>query len=72
MFTCHCFNKRNASGLSKLVSIRDPPGPFFKVGPHRTRTEETQKSRTNSHRAVRGPGGAWILGQNINIEIVKV
>ena len=32
---------------------------FEILGPHRTRTEETPKS---SHRAVHGPGGAWIPG----------
>ena len=53
---------------------------FRKVGPHRTRIEfffeksdrtapgpkKPQKFRTNSHRAVYGPGGAWIPGFNVN------
>jgi len=30
------------------------------LGPYRTRTDKGRKCHTNSHQAVRGPGGAWI------------
>ena len=36
-------------------SHRNAPGP-----------KKPQKFRTNSHRAVYGPGGAWIPGFNVN------
>ena len=56
MFAQHNCQAKH-SLLKKLQSLIKN---FQKLAPHRTSTNKSEKYRTNSHRPVRAPSGAWI------------
>ena len=64
---CEIFNVRHHGYRGMNLKLRPEIHAPEPVGPHRGRPDHTApgpkkpvKSRTNSHRVVRGPGGAWI------------